>query len=249
MIMVIYNESILDMFAKELKINVIRRNDSEVFGDGVSSEDMVNRILMGASIPFYLDIFRKHVAEEACSSKLVIVDSDPCIPKEMKKCPVIYVTDENSACDEKIGQIPVEFQGDVQKTLRLAEEKIHNWISKFGADKDEKDYYKELYNYSIGKAPNMVRIVVVENLLTPYAAYVNVPMEEENKDYIQSKIDEIKEKGYGVFVDGDIDAKSFHIEDYYFNMLKADSLEGLYDFCDYLKERNDAFIRERQEKS
>ena len=249
MIIVIENESILDMFAKELKVNVIRKNDSEIFGDEVSSEDMINRALMGASIPLYLEIFRKNVAEEACSSKFAIVDSDPCIPKEIKKCPVIYVTDENSPCDETVGQIPVEFQGDVQKTLSLAEEKLHNWISKFGEGKDEKDYYKEFYDYSIGKVPDQVRIVVVENLLTPYAAYVNVPMEEENKDYIQSKIDEIKEKGYGVFVDGDIDAKSFHIEDYYFNMLKADSLEGLYDFCDYLKERNDAFIRERQEKS
>lgn len=70
MILVFDDVNVREKFEKELSEAVIyHRLDSEVFGDGVSHEDYVNRMFIGASIPFYKEVFRKNVAKRALENE------------------------------------------------------------------------------------------------------------------------------------------------------------------------------------
>ena len=61
MILVFDDKKIHEKFEKELKgAFIYHRDDAEVFESGVSSEDYMNRMFIGASIPFYMEIFRKY---------------------------------------------------------------------------------------------------------------------------------------------------------------------------------------------
>lgn len=247
MILVFEDKNLYEKFGKEIKgACIYHKADSEVFGAGVSSEDYVNRAFIGASIPFYAEIFRKQVARNAVDNDIVLLDCSPRIPEEVKKCPVIYITERTEGNDEEFGQLPVKYAGSVEATMIAAKEKMKYWLDKYGENRSEKDYYRDFLEVSVSRVPDKLRIIAVERLLGQYVAGVNVVFSEETIPNISQCIKDTEEAGYAVFVDDRVGLGFFNIEDYYYTVLEAESTDKFIDLCNSLKEENETLIQELQ---
>ncbi len=247
MIFVFEDKMIHEKFEKELKgAFIYHRKDSEIFGSEVSSEDYMNRMFIGASIPFYLEIFRKEVAQGAIDNEFVILDCDPSIPDEVKKCPVIYITERTEGNDEEFGQLPVKYAGSVEATIVAASEMMKYWIDKYGENKSEKDFYRDFLNASIARVPDKLRLIAAERVQGEYVAGLIVDFSDENIEKIEKCIHDTEAAGYKVFVDEKIDAGFFNIEDYYYTILLAESMDSFIEVCDTLAERNYSLIKDLQ---
>lgn len=245
MILVFDDKKLYEKFGKEMKgACIYQKKDSEVFGEGVSSEDYVNRACIGASIPFYVEIFRKQVAQKAIDNDVVLLDCDPNIPGEVKKCPVIYITERTEGNDEEFGQLPVKYAGSVEATMIAAKEKMKYWLEKYGENRSEKDYYRDFLEASVSRLPDRLRIIAVERLMGQYVAGLIVDFSEENIPNISKCIEDTEKAGYAVFVDDRVDVGFFNIEDYYFTVLEAESTDKFIDLCNTLKEENERVIRD-----
>lgn len=245
MILVFEDKNIHDKFEKELKgAYSYHRADAEIFGADVSSEDYVNRMYIGASIPFYKEVFRKHVAQSAIDNEFVILDSGPSIPNEVKKCPVIYITDRTEGNDEEFGQLPVKYAGSVEATMIAATEMMKYWLDKYGENRSEKDYYRDFLEASIARVPEKLRIIAAERIRGEYVAGVIVDFSDDTIKKIKKCIHDTEEAGYKVFVDERVDAEFFNIEDYYYTVIEAESMDSFIEVCNTLEERNDNLIKD-----
>ena len=240
MILVFQDKNIREEFESKLEgACVYRRIESELFGDKVSTEDYVNRALYGASIPFYKEVFRKRVAQNAIDHEYVILDTDPSIPDEVAKCPVIYITDRTEGNDEEFGQLPVKYAGSVEKTMEAADEMMRYWLDKYGEGRAEKEFYKDFLDAAIARIPEKIRIIAVRRLADEYVAGVVVNFDDENVKEIEELISKVEEEfNLAPFVDSDID-RHFNIEDYYFTILWGDSPEQFLEICRDLRETNE----------
>ena len=245
MILVFEEKDVREKFEKELKgACIYRRIDSEVFGSEVSSEDYMNRLFIGPSIPFCKEVFRKHVAQNALDHEFVILDCDPSIPDEVYKCPVIYITDRTERNDEAFGQLPVKYQGSVAETIEVAKDTIANWEEKHGEGKKDRDYYQDFLEVSLKRVPKQLRIIAAERLHGEYVAGVNVDFRDDTIGSIKSLISKAQEENYAVFVDDRTDAGYFNIEDYYFTVVWANSEADFLDVCNTLEEKNENLIKD-----
>ena len=245
MILVFDDVNVREKFEKELSEAVVyHRLDSEVFGDGVSHEDYVNRMFIGASIPFYKEVFRKNVAKRALENEYVILDCDPNIPDGVEKCPVIYITDRTEGNDEEYGQLPVKYLGTIEDTIKQAKDTISQWLSKYAEDHTEQYFYQNFYDVSAARVPEKIRLVAVERIQSEYVAQVNVDFDDENIEDIMKCIELVeKETGCKIFIDEDID-RHFNIEDYYYSILYADDMESFIELARSLEEKNNTLIRD-----
>lgn len=247
MILVFEEKSIREKFEKELKRACIyRRLDSEIFGDGVSSEDYLNRMFMGTSIPFYKEVYRKQVAQNAIDNEIVILDCDPSIPDEVNKCPVIYITDRTEGNDEEFGQLPVKYTGSVSGTLQAARVMLTYWVNKYGEGRSERDFYQDFFKASVNRVPKQLRIIAAERIHGEFVAGVNVEFKDDTIPSISALISDTEKAGYRVFVDDRTNAGFFNIEDFYCTVVWAESEEAFLDVCNSLEERNENLIRDNK---
>ncbi len=247
MIFVFQDKEIREQFEKELEgAAICRRADSDVFGSDVSSEDYVERALTGASIYFYKDIFRKRVAQSAIDNDHVILDCDPHIPDDVKKCPVIYITDRTEGNDEEFGQLPVKYAGSVRATVKASAETLQYWIDKYGEGRSEKDFYKDFLEASTKRIPDKIRLIGAERLHGTYVAGAIADFDESKISAIEKCIRDTKKEGYAVFVDARTDCGFFNIEDIYYDVIWADSPEDFINVCNTLEARNDKHYQDLQ---
>ena len=244
MILVFKEKSIREKFEKELKgACIYRRLDSEIFGAGVSSEDYMNRMFIGASILFYKEVYRKQVAQNAMDIEIVILDSGPSIPDEVNKCPVIYITDLTEGNDEEFGQLPVKYTGSVGGTLQVAREMITYWLNKYGEGRSERDFYQDFYEESIKRVPKQLRVIAAERVYGEFVAGVNVEFNDDTIPSISALISDTEKAGYKVFVDDRTNSGCFNVEDLYYTVVWAESEEGFLEVCNSLEARNEEIIR------
>lgn len=247
MILVFDDKMIYEKFAKELKgAYIYHRDSAEIFGSDVSSEDYMNRLLIGASIPFYREIYRKQVAQGAIDNEFVLLDSSPGIPDEVKKCPVIYITERTEGNDEEFGQLPVKYAGSVEATLIAAREMMKYWIDKYGENRSEKDFYKDFLNASVARVPDKLRIIAAERVQGAYVAGVTVDFTDDNIMQIKKCIHDTEKAGYAVFVDEEANASHFRIEDYFYTVLEAKTMDSFIELCNTLEERNNNIVKDYQ---
>lgn len=245
MIFVFEDTAIREKFETELVGACICHSiDSEIFGDSVSSEDYMNRMATGYSIPFYKEIFRKQVALHAIENEYVILDCDPDIPDEVKRCPVIYITDRTEGNDEAYGQLPVKYSGIVENTVKSAIAVMNNWLEKYGIGRAEKDFYRDFLEVSQARVPQKLRLIACERVYGEYVAGVIVDFNDENIANIEKCIQTVRNAGYYVFVDANIDSHIFNINDNYYTILEAKDMDSFLDIANSLQDKNDSLIKD-----
>lgn len=245
MILVFEDKKVREKFERRLKeACVYHRIESEIFGEDVSSEDYMVRRIIGSSIPFYKEIFRKNVAQKALSNEVLILDSDPCIPESVNKCPVIYITDRTRGNDEEFGQLPVKYAGNVESTMEEAKRMLGYWLDKYGNGRREQDFYHDLLDAAMELVPKKLRLIACERLHGNYAAGVTVDFCDRNFTAIINCINEVKAAGYRVFVDDKVGGY-FNVEDYYYTILEAGDMESFLEVANTLKDKNDDLIKNK----